>query len=212
MPPTSSIGRRWRSTRHRVGCISTARPWHATQGAPSNYTNLCDEPADHALGRSRGGLTTKIHQLCDGQGLPLVVLIGPGQAHDSPMFEVLMSQLRVPRAGRGRPRTRPEAVLGDRAYSSRATRAHLRSRGICAVIPEQSTQSAGRRRRGRRGGRPVSLDAQKYKGRNVIERSFNTVKQWRGLATRYDKLAVIYRAAAVLAAIYAWLRHLRDAP
>ena len=57
------------------------------------------------MGRSRGGLSTKIHQLCDGHGLPLVVLIGPGHAHDSPMFEALMDQLRVPRAGRGRPRT-----------------------------------------------------------------------------------------------------------
>ncbi len=81
-----------------------------------NYTNLCDEPADHALGRSRGGLTTKIHQLCDGRGLPLVVLIGPGHAHDSPMFDPLMGQLRVPRVGPGRPRTRPAAVLGDKAY------------------------------------------------------------------------------------------------
>jgi hypothetical protein len=79
------------------------------------------EPADHGVGRSRGGLSTKIHHLCDGHGLPLVVLVGPGHAHDSPMFEVLMDQLRVPWAGRGRPRTRPQAVLGDRAYSSRAT-------------------------------------------------------------------------------------------
>jgi transposase len=211
MPRAVSIGR-WRWIRQSAGFISTARPWPATQGARSNYTNLCEEPADHGVGRSRGGLSTKIHHLCDGHGLPLVVLIGPGHAHDSPMFEVLMSQLRVPRAGRGRPRTRPQAVLGDRAYSSRATRAHLRSRGICAVIPEQSTQSEGRRRRGSRGGRPVGFNPRKYKDCNVIERSFNTLKKWRGLATRYDKLALTYRAAAVLAAICAWLRHLRDTP
>lgn len=106
-----------------------------------NYTNLCDEPADHGLGRSRGGLTTKIHQLCDGRGLPLVVLIGPGHAHDSPMFDPLMGQLRVPRVGPGRPRTRPAAVLGDKAYSSRAHRARLRARGICAVIPNSPPTS-----------------------------------------------------------------------
>jgi putative transposase len=150
-------------------------------------------------------LSTKIHHLCDGHGLPLVVLVGPGHAHDSPMFEGLMHQLRVPRAGRGRPRTRPQAVLGDRAYSSRATRAHLRSRGICAVIPEQSTHSDHRRRRGSRGGRPFGFDAQKYKGRNVIERSFSTAKNWRGLATRYDKHARTYRGGVVLAAIMLWL-------
>lgn len=164
------------------------------------------------MGHSRGGLSTKIHQLCDGNGLPLVVLIGPGHAHDSPMFEVLMEQLRVPRRGRGRPRTRPTAVLGDRAYSSHANRVHLRSRGICAVIPEQSPHCAHRRRRGSRGGRPFVFDAEKCKGRNVIERSFNTVKNWRGLATRYDKLSLTYRAATILAAICAWLRHLRDTP
>jgi len=212
MPPMSLIGRRWHWIRRRVGCISTARRWRATQGAPSNYTNLCDEPLDHALGRSRGGLTTKIHQLCDGQGLPLVVLIGPGHAHDSPMFDPLMSQLRVPRVGRGRPRTRPEAVLADKAYSSRGHRARLRARGIYAVIPEQSTSIDARRRRGSRGGRPPGFDAAKYKRRNVIERSFNIVRNWRGLATRYDKLALTYRAAAVLAAICGWLRHLGDTP
>ena len=164
------------------------------------------------MGRSRGGLSTKIHQLCDGHGLPLVMLIGPGHAHDSPMFTTLMDQLRVPRLGVGRPRTRPAAVLGDKAYSSRANRVHLRSRGIEAVIPEPSLQIGHRQRRGSRGGRPVGFDSQKYKGRNVIERSFNTIKNWRGLATRYDKLAITYRAAALLAAICAWLRHLRDTP
>ncbi len=164
------------------------------------------------MGRSRGGLSTKIHQLCDGHGLPLVVLIGPGHAHDWPVFTVLMDQLRVPRLGGGRPRTRPVAVLGDRAYSARANRTHLRSRGIEAVIAEPSDQIGHRKRRGRQGGRPITLDAQKYKRRNVIERSFNIIKNWRGLATRYDKLAITYRAAALLAAICTWLRHLRDTP
>jgi hypothetical protein len=164
MPKAVSIGR-WRWIRQSSECISTAQSCRATQGAPSNYTNLHDEPADHGVGRSRGGLSTKIHQLCDGNGLPLVVLIGPGHAHDSPMFEASMGQLRVPRPGAGRPPTRPTAVLGDKAYSSRANRAHLRSRGICAVIPEPSDQSGHRRRRGSRGGRPVGLDTHKYKGR-----------------------------------------------
>src|ERR1700687_5050629 len=117
MPRAVSIGR-WRWIRRPAGSISTAPPWRATQGARSNYTNLSEEPADHGVGRSRVGLSTKIHQLCDGHGLPLVVLIGPGHAHDSPMFEALMDQLRGPRAGRCRPRTRPAAVLGDRGYSS----------------------------------------------------------------------------------------------
>lgn len=155
---------------------------------------------------------TKIHQLVDGNGRPLVILVGPGQAGDSPMFAHLMAGLRVPRLHGGRPRTRPVAVLGDKAYSSRANRAHLRRRGIVAVIPEPADQVRNRQRRGRGGGRPVNFDKDRYKGRNVVERSFNVVKNWRGLATRYDKLALTYRAGAVLAAICCWLRHLGDAP
>lgn len=177
-----------------------------TQGDLSNYTNLLNEPADHGLGRSRGGLGTKIHQLADGHGRPLVVLIGPGQAGDSPMFPILMNALSVPRIGPGRARTRPEAVLGDKAYSSKAIRTHLRSRGIAAVIAEPDDQKRHRLRRGSRGGRPAGFDAEKYKGRNVVERSFAALKQWRGLATRYDKLALTYRAGVILSAVCIWLR------
>lgn len=118
----------------------------------------------------------------------------------------LLDAIRVPRLGPGRPRTRPDAVLADKAYSSRAIRAELRRRGIVAVIPEPRDQQANRKRRGSRGGRPVHHDTDLYKGRNVVERSFNTLKQWRALATRYDKHALIYRGAVVLAAILTWLR------
>ena len=164
------------------------------------------EPADHAIGRSRGGLSTKIHHAVDGNGRPLVVLVGPGQGGDAPMCLPVLDAIRVPRVGPGRPRTRPDSVLADKAYSSRAIRAELRRRGIITVIPEPRDQQGHRRRRGSRGGRPVTYDPVAYRGRNVVERSFNALKHWRGLATRYDKLAVIYRGGAVLAAVLAWLR------
>jgi transposase len=122
------------------------------------------------------------------------------------MFAPLMSQLRVQRLGPGRPRTRPEQVLGDKAYSSRANRTLLRARGIGAVIAEPADQAGHRKNRGRKGGRPTTFDPIAYKGRNVIERSFNQIKDWRGLATRYDKLALIYRGGVVLRAITMWLR------
>lgn len=122
------------------------------------------------------------------------------------MFAPLLSQLRVQRTGPGRPRTRPERVLGDKAYSSRANRALLRSRGIGAVIAEPADQAGHRKNRGRHGGRPPVFDAAAYKGRNVVERSFNQIKDWRGLATRYDKLALTYRGGVVLRAITLWLR------
>jgi transposase len=124
----------------------------------------------------------------------------------TPDQNFVLGAIRVPRQGMGRPRTRPDRVLADKAYSSRAIRRLLRSCGIVAVIPEPRHQQAHRKRRGRRGGRPVSHNTEAYKQRNVVERSFNALKNWRGLATRYDKLAVIYRGGAVLAAILAWLR------
>jgi transposase len=155
-------------------------------------------------------LTSKIHHLVDGLGRPLVVLVSAGQAHDGPLFEHLLAHLKVDHGTGAAPRTRPDRVRADKAYSSQATRTHLRRRRIIAVIPEPSQHIAHRKRRGSRGGRPPGFDAEDYKRRNVIERNFNVVKQWRGLATRYDKLAIVYRAAAVLRAITIWLPHLSD--
>jgi transposase len=119
---------------------------------------------------------------------------------------MLLDQLRVARTGPGRPRTTPTALRADKAYSSRGHRTLLRSRGITAVIPEPADQAGHRRRRGSRGGRPVSYDAQDYKQRNVVERFFNRIKNWRALATRYDKHALTYRGGLILAAILDWLR------
>jgi putative transposase len=182
----------------------------ASQGAESNYT-LCAadpgrEPPDHALGRSRGGVSTKIHQLVDGRGRPLVIALTAGQAGDSPMLKVLLADLAVARPGGGRPRTRPDTLLGDKAYSSAANRELLRRKRVKTVIPQPADQIAHRQRRGSEGGRPPDFNATTYKGRNVIERSFNDHKQWRGLATRYDKLATTYRGGVVLRAIAIWLR------
>lgn len=121
------------------------------------------------------------------------------------MLGPLLASLSVPRIGPGRPRTRPDALLGDKAYSARAHREHLRSRGVTTVIPERSDQIGHRLRRGSAGGRPVTFDAESYRQRNVVERGFNRIKNWRGLATRYDKHAVIYRGGVVLASILLWL-------
>ena len=124
----------------------------------------------------------------------------------APALPVLLAQLRVPRLGAGRPRTNPDVLLGDKAYSARAHREHLRSRGVTTVVPEPADQLANRQRRGSAGGRPVSFDKVLYKRRNVVERCFNRFKNWRALATRYDKHAVIYRGGLLLAAVLLWLR------
>jgi transposase len=143
---------------------------------------------------------------------PLVMLLGPGQGGDAPMFEHVLAALKVPRAGRGRPRTTPVRALADKAYSSKAIRAMLRRKGVQAVIPERADQIANRARRGAKGGRPVGYDTEAYKRRNVVERSFNVFKQWRALATRYDKFALTYRGGVVLRAITIWLKALGDMP
>ena len=151
-------------------------------------------------------MTTKTHALVDGRGLPLVLVLTTGQAGDSPALPVLLSQLAIPRLGCGRPRSTPLALLGDKAYSAKAHRDALRARGVKVVIPERSDQVKNRKNRGTKGGRPVEFDAEAYKGRNVVERSFNRLKDWRGLATRYDKHALIYRGGMVLASIVLWLK------
>ncbi|MEU9037860.1 IS5 family transposase [Streptomyces sp. NPDC048352] len=147
----------------------------------------------HALGRSRGGLTTKIHLAADNRCRPLAFVITPGQAGDAPAFPQIMARIQVPRPV-GRPRARPDVVLADKAYSSRAIRSHLRRRGIRAVIPQPADQAANRKRLGRRGGRPPAFDREAYRQRNTVERCINRLKQWRGLVTRYDKTATIYLA------------------
>jgi putative transposase len=134
------------------------------------------------------------------------VIVSPGQAGDSPVLPKLLAELRVARRGPGRPRTRPIALRADKAYSSRGHRSLLRARKITAVIPEPADQVGHRKRKGRRGGRPVACDVADYKNRNVIERFFNRMKNWRGLASRYDKLATVFRGSVILAAIVDWLR------
>jgi transposase len=96
--------------------------------------------------------------------------------------------------------------------SSKANRKYLRGKGIKAVIPEKADQAANRKRKGRAGGRPPAFDTESYKGRNVVERAFNKAKQWRAIATRYDKLAITYRAGFVLALCVEWLKLLGDTP
>ncbi|WP_423247742.1 IS5 family transposase [Streptomyces achmelvichensis] len=167
------------------------------KGAPA------EEPGDHAIGRSRGGLTTKIHLAADSNCRPLAFVLTAGQAGDAPAFIEVMGRLRVPRR-RGRPRTRPDVVLADKAYSSRAIRDHLSKRGIRAVIPVPADQRGHRLRRGSLGGRPPAFDREAYKQRNTVERCINRLKQWRGIATRYEKTATVYRAGLLIAGIFLW--------
>jgi transposase len=141
------------------------------------------------------------------------VILTPGQAGDNPQLLPLLDQVAVGRHGPGRPRTRPERVLADKAYSHPSTRAALRQRRIAFTSPERSDQIARRRAKGSRGGRPPAFDQVIYAGRNVVERCFNRLKQFRALATRYAKRAAYYRTEIIIAAIVLWLRtDLQDTP
>ena len=136
------------------------------------------------------------------------LLLTAGQAGDCPMMIPVLEAISVKRPARGRPRTRPDRVLADRAYSSRANRDWLRAHHIRATIPVKADQAANRRRRGGAGGRPPAFDPDVYKDRNAVERGFSRLKHNRGLATRYDKLAVRYRTTTRIAAIDHWLKRL----
>ena len=136
------------------------------------------------MGRSRGGLTTKINAVVDARGRPIRFALTPGQTHDSQAASELLARL-------------PEGcvVLGDKAYDSDDLRAQIEEAGAIANIPPKANRRA-----------PPPFDAELYKQRNLIERFFNKIKQFRRIATRYEKRASNYLAMVKLAAIRIWLR------
>lgn len=131
----------------------------------------------------------------------LATVVTAGQRGDAPVFTEVMDRIRIPRPGGGRPRVRPDHVLADRAYSSRPIREYLRRRQIAHTIPEKRDQAGHRLRRGSAGGRPPGFDRELYKRRHKVECRIGLLKQARGVATRYDKLAVRYEATVQLALI-----------
>lgn len=152
--------------------------------------------------RHRGGFTSKIHLACDGKGRPLALVLTAGQVHESTQLAAVLDAVRIRQPGR-RTRQRPDLLLADKGYSYEPIRRTLRQRQIRHVVPQRSEQ---RQRRAGKPGRPPLFDAVAYKRRNVIERCVANHKQFRALATRYEKRAANYRALVVLAALLLWLR------
>ena len=186
------------------------RRFHDRQGLPSRggrEKGGCNE----ALGRSRGGFSTKLHLLvCDGLGNPLAAILTPGQQHEGTVCTELLASVRVrTSAGGGRPRSRPKLVVADRGYDAGAFRRHLRRRGIRCVIPEKRVP-AGKRRR--RRGRPPAFCGATYRRRNVVERVVGWLKEHRRIATRFEKLASSFMAMVKLSFVRRYLRMLERFP
>jgi transposase len=154
---------------------------HAREGPPLGIGRKRGEKKQ-AVGRSRGGRNTKIHALADAKGRLIAILLTGGEAHDCPVAERLID--RVEEA---------ERLLGDRAYDSAGLRQELEQRGTKPVIPNRSN----RKRRFR-------FSKRLYKLRWRIETAFNRLKDFRRIATRYDKLARNYLASVCLAAALVW--------
>jgi transposase len=189
-----------------------ARRWRPEKGGCTTDWVEALAVEGEGLGRSRGGLTSKIHLAVDGRGLPMSVLVTPGQGGDNPELLRLLDQVHVRPIGGGRARRRPWRVIADKAYSHPTTRRALRKRAIAFTCPERVDQIARRKAKGSAGGRPPAFDPVIYQRRNVVERCFNRLKQFRGLATRYAKRVAYYRAEVVIATIALWLRDSQDRP
>jgi transposase len=132
------------------------------------------------------------------------VVVTPGERQGSTQLERLLDEVRVPPSEglSGRSRKRPAHLIADRGYSFEGCRKLLRRRGISHTIPERKDQ---RERRTGRPGRPPGFDREACRRRNVVERCVGRLKQWRSVATRYEKRAVNYRAMVVIASLMVWL-------
>jgi transposase len=135
-----------------------------------------------------------VHLRVDGQGRPITFILTAGQRHEATVFEALLEQGTVKRVGRGGQRRKPTRISGDKGYSSKKIRVYCRRKGINHTIPWKRNE----KHRGR-------FDRAAYKRRNVVERCINRLKQFRRIATRYEKRAVNYLAMLKLAAIMLWL-------
>jgi transposase len=174
--------------RDRLGIVRHRRHDHPSPsigrwGAGKNRP--VEEPQDHALGRSQGGFSNTVHLICDGKGTPLAVAVSPGQEHETQRFVPLMEDvLSWPE--------RPVKLAGDKGYSAGWIREWLRERGIKPVIAHQKNEAA----------RAGKFDRKSYRQRNIIERCVNSLKWFRRVATRYEKLVIHYLGMVKLAIIF----------
>ena len=165
----------------RAGCSRADDQLHPRQGASLGRGRKRGEQKQ-AVGRSRGGRNTKIHALADAKGRLIAILLTGGEAHDCPVAERLIRRVKS-----------AKRMLGDKAYDSTELREELDERGTKPVIPNRSNRK-----------KPFSFNKRLYRLRWRIENAFNRLKDFRRIATRYDRLGRNYLASVCLAAALVW--------
>jgi transposase len=180
------------AARHMGKPVPGARGQRSIDGHPDDRLHTCQSTSlgsgrkrgeqKQAVGRSRGGRNTKIHALADAKGRLIAILLTGGEAHDCPVAERLIRRVKP-----------PKRMLGDKAYDSAELREELDERGTKPVIPNRSNRK-----------QPYSFSKRLYKLRWRIESAFNRLKDFRRIATRYDRLARNYLASVCLAAALVW--------
>ena len=172
-----------------IWCVdgTVIRAHKAAAGAEKGKLTAEENATKHALGRSRGGYTTKLHLLTDGQGIPLAVTATPGQRNEGPEFPNLIASSLI---NLFRKANRPAAIARDKAYNTKQIRAQIKKLEIEDVIPKNSNQILN-----------PYFDKKTYKLRNIVERSIGWIKENRRIATRYEKnidnyLAMVHIAIA----------------
>ena len=158
-----------------------------------------EEPEDHALGRSRGGFSTKIHILCDSEGHPLYAVLSPGQSHESLYVQDVLNGADAYLVDtKGRAIAWPDALAGDKGYRADWIDNQLLELGITPVIPSKSNEN--------RDARPVSFDKETYRDRNIVERLIGWLKESRRIFSRFEKTAKNYSGMIKLGFIRRYLR------
>ncbi len=173
---------------------SVIRAHRVASGARLGALNSEQNARKNALGRSKGGYSTKVHIATDAKGIPLAVTATPGQSGETPELKNLLNAIPLSTHRMDR---RPRAIAGDKAYSAKATRSDLTAKGIKPVIPKRSNEKQQQR-----------FPAKLYKKRNIVERVIGWLKESRRIATRYDKNVECYLAMIQIASIRMMIKRL----
>jgi transposase len=180
-----NLGESWATSRQ-----GACHRFHHREGAPACRRRKRGNQNQEALGRSRGGFSTKIHLRTNAKGYPLTFDVTGGEAHEVKGYDALMELYDI----------NPDRLLGDKGYDSDDIRDDLAERGIEPVIPPRSNRKS-----------PIEYDREAYKRRNLIERCVNRLKQFRRIATRYEKTARAYLSMLCIAAARLWIKTVNTA-